>query len=375
MDESVERRSFIGRAAGIAVAATGLSACGEAGEDELDGAPAVQTTRNVRWRMASSYPRNLDTLWGSAEAFASYLSELTGGRFELRIHPSGELVPGLQVLDAVQQGTVQCGQTPSYYYTGKHPALAFDTCVPFGFTTRQQSAWLNEGGGLELMRGVFADFNIHNIPMGNTGAQMGGWFRREVTSAADLRGIRMRIPGIGGLVMDRIGVVVQNIAAGELFPALERGAIDAAEWVGPHDDERLGLHNAATYYYYPGWWEPGPEVNCAINRQAWDQLPAEYRTALEVACKATRNDLQAAYDARNPAALTRLLGAGVQLRRFSTEIMDVAQAATEELLEEEAAANAEYREVYESWKRFRADSFSWFGTSELAYASHAFAAG
>ena len=361
----------MGRAA-AGLAAAGAAACGPEGTGALDGAPAVQTRPNVQWRLASSYPRNLDTLWGSAEVFAEHLSALTGGRFQLRLHPSGELVPGLQVLDAVQQGTVQCGQTPSYYYTGKHPALAFDTCVPFGFTTRQQSAWLSEGGGQELLRRVYADFNIINFSMGNTGAQMGGWFRREVNSAADLRGIRMRIPGIGGLVMDRIGVVVQNIAAGDLFSALERGAIDAAEWVGPHDDERLGLHDAAQYYYYPGWWEPGPEVSCIVNRPAWDRLPSEYQAALQVACKATRHDLQSAYDARNPSALTRLVEGGVQLRRFSPEIMDVAQAATEELLEEDASSDASYREIYENWKRFRDASFAWFGTAELAYAEHAF---
>ncbi|MEZ4425267.1 MAG: TRAP transporter substrate-binding protein DctP [Gemmatimonadota bacterium] len=367
------RRAFVGRAA-AGLAATTAVACG-GGDGELDGAPAVQTNRTVRWRMASSYPRNLDTLWGSAEAFSRHLSELTGGRFELRPYPSGELVPGLEVLDAVQQGAVQCGQTPSYYYTGKNPALAFDTCVPFGFNARQQAAWLQEGGGLEHMRRVYADFNILHFPMGNTGAQMGGWFRREVNSASDLRGIKMRIPGMGGLVMDRIGVSVQNIAAGELFPALERGAIDAAEWVGPADDERLGLQDAAAYYYYPGWWEPGPEVACIVNQQAWDQLPSEYQVALRVAASATRQELQAAYDARNPPALARLVEGGVQLRPFSTEIMDVARRATEEMLEESAAADAGYREIYESWKQFRDASFSWFATTELAYAEYAFRKG
>ncbi|MEZ4417949.1 MAG: TRAP transporter substrate-binding protein [Gemmatimonadota bacterium] len=365
------RRAFVTRAA-AGLAAASAAACGGNESGEVEGAPAVQTGQRVQWRMVSSYPRTLDTLWGSAESFARHLSELTGGRFTLRPYPSGELVPGLEVMDAVQQGSVQCGQTPSYYYTGKNPALAFDTCVPFGFTARQQSAWLMEGGGLELIQRIYGDFNIINFSMGNTGAQMGGWFRREISTAADLRGLKMRIPGLGGLVMDRIGVGVQNIAAGELFAALERGAIDAAEWVGPADDERLGLQDAATYYYYPGWWEPGPEVSCVINRQAWDALPSDYQAALQVACKAVRQELQAAYDARNPAALTRLVQGGVQLRQFSPEIMNVAQAATEEMLEESAAADATYREVYEQWKRFRDASFAWFGTTELAYAEFAF---
>ena len=359
----------------VGLAAAGAAGCAPAESGELEGAPAVQTAQNVRWRMASSYPRQLDTLWGAAEAFAEHLSELTSGRFQLRPYPANELVPGLQVLDAVQQGTVQCGQTPAYWYTGKNPALAFDTCVPFGLNARQQSAWMAEGGGLELMRSLFADFSVINFPMANTGAQMGGWFRREVNSAADLRGLKMRIPGLGGLVMDRIGVAVQNIAAGELFPALERGAIDAAEWVGPHDDERLGLHEAAQYYYYPGWWEPSAEASCVVNQRAWDELPSEYRAALQLACKATRQDVQSAYDARNPAALERLVGGGVELRKFTPEVMDVARAATEEMMEENAAADATYREIYENWKQFRDASFAWFRTGELAYAEYAFQSG
>ena len=369
---ALDRRGFVAKAVAGVAAASALACGSEGASGELEGAPAVQTAQNVRWRLASSYPRQLDTLWGSAEAFVEHLSELTSGRFQIRPYPSNELVPGLQVLDAVQQGTVQCGQTPSYYYTGKNPALAFDTCVPFGFTARQQAAWLTEGGGLEHMRRVFSDFNVINFSMGNTGAQMGGWFRREVTTAADLRGLKMRIPGLGGLVMDRIGVSVQNIAAGELFPALERGAIDAAEWVGPADDERLGLQDAAQYYYYPGWWEPGPEVSCVVNQRAWAELPSDYQAALEVACKATRQDLQAAYDARNPVALQRLVEGGVQLRKFTPEIMDVARSATTEMLEESAAADATYRAVYESWKEFRDASFAWFSTGELAYAEYAF---
>ena len=293
---------------------------------------------------------------------------MTDGRFTIRVYPAGELVPGLQVMDAVQQGTVQCGHAPSYYFQGKNPVLAFDTCVPFGLTPRQQLAWLHEGGGLELMRELFADFGIINFVGGNTSCQMGGWFRREINTAADLDGLKMRIPGLGGEVLSRLGTTVQVLAAGDIFPALERGAIDATEWVGPYDDEKLGLHQAAQYYYYPGWWEPGPSMTVQVNRQAYDQLPSNYQAILEVACTTATEQMLTAFDARNPAALQRLVAGGTQLRKFSNEILDAAHTATYEMLEEAAAADATYRRIYEHWKGFRDSAFRWFSTNEKAYA-------
>ncbi len=372
--EPLDRRGFVTKAA-AGITATGLAtACGPALEEggTIEGAPAVQTTQRVLWRLASSYPRNIDTIWGAGQVLAQEVSDLTDGRFQIRVYPAGELVPALQVMDAVQQNTVQCCHTASYYFTGKNPVLAFDACVPFGLTPRQQSAWLFQGGGLEQMQGAYADFGIINFPSGNTGAQMGGWFRREVETTDDLRGLKMRIPGLGGQVMDRMGVAVQNIAGGEVYPALERGAIDAAEWVGPHDDERLGLHQAANFYYYPGWWEPGPGMSCLVNLGAWNALPSGYQAAFRIACKAAHSELQTAYDAKNPPALRRLLAGGVQLRKFSPELMALAQTTSEAIMEENASGDAMYREVYEGWKRFKEESFQWFGTSELAYAQYAF---
>ena len=299
-------------------------------------------------------------------------SALTGGRFEIRAYPAGELVPGLQVMDAVQQGTVQVGQSTSYYYTGKNQALAFDAGVPFGMTARQQDAWLNEGGGLDVVRSVFADFNIITFPGGNTGAQMGGWFRREVNTPEDLRGLKMRIPGLGGDVMDRMGVTVQVLAGGEIYQALERGAIDATEWVGPYDDEKLGLHQAADYYYYPGWWEPSASVSFEVNQAAWDSLSADYKAVLEVAAQASARRMLYTYDAKNPPALQRLIAGGTQLRAFSDEIMTAARSTIGEILEENAAADAQYREVYDHWRNFKEASYRWFGTAELRYAGFAF---
>ncbi len=368
---AVGRRGFVGRAAGV-VGAGLLAACGEESGGEMEGAPAVHTAQRVTWRCASSFPRGLDAIFGASETIGEVTSALTGGRFQIRAYPAGELVPGLQVMDAVQLGTVQVGQSPSYYYTGKNPSLAFDAGVPFGMTARQQDAWLYEAGGLDVVRGVFADFGIISFPGGNTGAQMGGWFRREVNTPEDLRGLKMRIPGLGGEVMDRLGVTVQVLAGGDIYPALERGAIDATEWVGPYDDEKLGLHQAAEFYYYPGWWEPTASVSFEVNRAAWDSLSSDYQAVFEVAAQVAGRRMLATYDAQNPAALERLLAGGTQLRPFSDEIMDVARSAINTIHEENAAADAQYRQVYDHWRNFKQASHRWFGTAELRYAGFSF---
>lgn len=368
-----KRREFLKQAATTAVGAGVLAACSGGGEGaQATDAPAVHTNKKIRWRLASSFPRSLDTIYGGAEVLAERVSAMSGGNFEIRCYPAGELVPGLQVMDAVQQGTVQVGQTCSYYYIGKNPALAFDTCVPFGMTARQQSAWLLEGGGLELMNGLFADFGIRTFPAGNTGVQMGGWFKREINSVAELQGLKMRIPGLGAKVMERLGVSTQTIAGGEIFAALERGAIDATEWVGPYDDEKLGFHKAAQFYYYPGWWEPGPSMSHYVNQKAWDTLPLEYQQMFQTACQEAGMVMQARYDQKNPPALKRLLEAGVQLRPFSDDIMEAARTGARELMEESAAADPSYRKIYEAWRVARDDQFKWFGAAELAYAKFQF---
>jgi TRAP-type mannitol/chloroaromatic compound transport system substrate-binding protein len=361
----------IGRRALLAGAGAGLLAgCGPGASE--GGAPAVHTGKRVRWRLASSFPNSLDTIYGAAEVLAERVAAMTDGRFEIRVHQAGELVPGLQVLDAVQKGSAQVGQTGGYYYTGKNPALAFDTCIPFGLTARQQSAWLEEGGGLEAMRGLYADFGIVNFPGGNTGAQMGGWFRRRIDTLADLEGLKMRIPGLGGKVMDRLGVSVQVLAGGDIFPALERGAIDATEWVGPYDDEKLGFYRVARNYYYPGWWEPGPALSFLVNQRAWDGLPAAYREAFDTATRQAALAMQTRYDAKNPDAFERLRAQDIELVRFPDELMQAAHEASEELLAEEAAADPEYARILEQWRAFRAASHRWFGAAELAYADFAF---
>lgn len=372
--EPLNRRSFVSKAALGVAAGVGVAACGP-GEVGEGGAPAVQTGgQRILWRLASSFPRSLDTIYGAAETLSEELAAMTGGRFQIRVYPAGELVPAFGVMDAVQQGTVQCGHTASYYYTGKSQVLAYDTCVPFGLNPRQQLAWLTQAGGLELIHRLYADFNIINFPSGNTGGQMGGWFRREVNTPEDMRGLKMRIPGIGGVVMDRLGVAVQNLPGGDIYPALERGAIDATEWVGPYDDEKLGLHQAAQFYYYPGWWEPCSNLTALVNLDAWNGLSTEYQAAFRVASAAAQTAMLTSYDSKNPAALQRLIDGGTQLRRFSPEIMAAARQAADDMYEEDAAADATYREIYDHWRAFRDASFRWFGTTELAYAEYQFPA-
>lgn len=364
----MKRRDFLKRATAGAAAASLGTACAR----KDGGGPAVLTGERVRWRLASSFPRSLDTIFGCAELFAETLKTMTGGGFEIRPYPAGELVPGLQVLDGVQQGAVEVGQTCGYYYTGKHPALAFDTCVPFGLTARQQSAWLHEAGGLALVNEVLADFGTLCFPGGNTGTQMGGWFKQAVGAPAELQGLRIRIPGMGGEVMSRLGASVQVIPGGEIYPALERGAIDAAEWVGPADDLKLGFHKVAKVYHYPGWWEPGASISFYVNQQAWGRLPATYQSAFAAAAAATSCAMQQRYDTLNPPALQQIVQSGVELRPFTDELMRAAQQAAEAILNENAAKDASYRKVHAHWQKFRKDAFRWFGLAELAYARFAF---
>jgi TRAP-type mannitol/chloroaromatic compound transport system substrate-binding protein len=368
----MKRRDFAKTAALSALGAGALAGCGSSTDQQANGAPNVQTQPNVRWRLASSFTRSLDTIFGAADVMAERLSALTGGRFQIRTYPAGELVPAFEVLTSVQQGTVQMGHSASYYFIGKNPALAFDATVPFGLTARQYNAWVYYGGGLDLLREVFADFNIVNLPGGNTGMQMGGWFLQPVGSLADMRGLKMRIPGLGGQVMNEMGVNVQVLPGGEIYPSLERGAIDATEWVGPYDDEKLGFHEIAQYYYYPGWWEPGPALTFYVNRDAWDELPSSYQEALTSAAAEANMRMLASYDQKNPAALERLLEGGTQMRRFPDDVMQRAQEITRQLLEDQASESPQYRKIYDAYRQVREDAYRWFGTAETAYAEFAF---
>ncbi|HYD58685.1 MAG TPA: TRAP transporter substrate-binding protein [Burkholderiales bacterium] len=351
----MQRRAFL-KQAGAGLAATAVAA------------PAIaQSAPAIQWRLASSFPKSLDALFGASEHFARRVAALTGNRFQIRTHAAGELVPALQVLDAVQAGTLEVGQTASYYYVGKDPAFAFGTTLPFGLNTRQQNAWMYGAGGIELMRELYKDYGIIQFPGGNTGAQMGGWFRKEIKSLADLKGLKMRIPGLQGQMMAKLGVVPQVIAGGDIYPALEKGTIDATEWVGPYDDEKLGFVKVAKFYYYPGFWEGTAQLDFIVNQKKYDELPAEFKAALETASAETNMWMTAQYDARNADALRKLVASGAQLRAFPRPVMEAAHKAAFELYDELSAKSPHFKRIYGPWRAFRDNQYLWFRVAENTF--------
>ena len=363
----MQRRQLLrtsGQALAAAAGAGALSACTirRAEQTQSGGLP------QVRWRMATSWPVSLDTIYGGAETICQRVKAMSGGSFTIEPFAAGEIVPGLEVLDAVQAGSVECGHTASYYYVGKNPAFAFGTAVPFGLSAQQQNAWLYQGGGNEAMDALFADFGAKSFPAGNTGGQLGGWFKRPVENLASLKGLKMRIPGLGGKVMARLGVNVQVLPGGEIYLALERGAIDAAEFTGPYDDEKLGLHKAAQHYYYPGWWEPGPSLTALVNRKAWAALPEEYQAMFSTACYEANLGMLSKYEQRNSEALLRLRRQGIKLERYSDDILEAARDATQEMFAELAAGDTGFRDLLERWRLFRRETLNWNQINELPLA-------
>ncbi len=351
----MRRRTFLTGVAGTA-AATGLAA------------PAVaQTTPTVRWRLTSSFPRSLDTIYGAAEVFSKALAAATDGGFQVQVFAPGEIVPGLAALDAASNGTVECAHTSSFLYVGKNEAFAFGTAIPFGLNARQQNAWMLEGGGLALTNAFYGKFNVRGIPMGNTGAQMGGWYRKEINTPDDLKGLKIRIAGLGGTILARLGAVPQQLAGGDIYPALERGSLDAVEWSGPYDDEKLGFYKVAKYYYYPSWWEGGPMIHLFVNLDAWNALPKPYQAALELAAANANITMLARYDAQNPDALRRLVAAGAELRGFSRAVLDACYDTAFTVYGEIAARNPDFKAIYEPWMAFRAKETLWFQFAEFGF--------
>ena len=371
----MNRRNLLG------LAAAGSAAISIAGRAQAGLIPPVQIENAVaedahlpviEWQMATSWPADLESIFWGAQLVASRVAALTDGKFLIRPRAAGELAPGLGVLNAVEEGSVPIGHTVSHYYTDRGFVIALNNGLPFGLTARQQNAWLYEGGGLELLQEIHADrFNIIQFPVGNSGVQMGGWFNREINSVSDLAGLRMRIPGIAGQVMERLGVTVQMLPGGEIFQALASGAIDAAEWVGPYEDERMGFHTVASYYYYPGWWDPGSSVEVQINLNEWNNLPQQYQEVLKTAAYEVNVRVMARYDARNPVALRRLINdGGVNLRPFPDDLLKAAEEAAFELFDETAAADADFASIFKEWLAFRDAIHAWHGLAELGYLQH-----
>jgi len=350
----MDRRSVIKHAGIAGVLAAGV-------------APAVHAQAVIRWRLTSAFPKALDTIFGAAEEFSKQVKAMSGGKFEISVHPSGELVGGFGQVDAVQNGTVEMTHTAPYYYFGKDPTFALGCAIPFGFNSRQMTAWYQEGNGQKLMREFYANYNIISFIGGNTGAQMGGWFRKEIKSVADIKGLKFRTGGFSGVIWEKIGGVAQSIPGGEIYTALEKGTIDAAEWVGPYDDEKLGFNKVAPFYAYPGYWEGGPQLDFFINTKAYNALSAENKAIIEAASAMAAMDMQAKYDARNPAALKRLVAGGTKLFRFPKEMIDTAFKASMDTYADLSTKNPAWKKVYEDYANFRRDQNVWFRFAEAGF--------
>ncbi len=348
----MKRRTVL--AAGAGAAATTLAT------------PAISQGR-IQWRMVTSWPRGFPGLGVGAERIARRIGEMSGGRFTVQVFAAGQLVPPLGVFDAVTQGGAEMMHTAAYYWQNRNRGLNFFTGVPMGMTSKELRAWIRNMGGQEIWDEIYAQFNLKGFMAADTGVQAAGWFRREINTVADLQGLKMRIPGLGAQVLGRLGVVTQTLPGGEIFQALSTGAIDAAEWVGAYDDEKLGLPDAAEFYYSPGWWEPGPSLHAVFNLDAWNKLPKEYQNFLRVACWEANMNMLAKYDALNNDALERIVAKGKKLRVYSDEILNAAQKTAFELFAESEAKSAAFKEIFPGWNSFRQKIQRWHQTNELPF--------
>ncbi len=371
----MDRRLLIKRAGIAGVLATGLAACSKKEEAApapapaaAPAAPAVITGETVRWRMASSFPKSLDTIFGSAEKFSQTVKALSGGKFEVSVHPAGELMPAFGVVDALEKDTIEMGQSAAYYFAGKDPIFSMSCAVPFGLTTLQMAAWKDHGNGRKLLNDFFGKYNFSTLSAGNTTTQMGGWYRKEIKTPADLKGLKMRLGGgIFGEAMAKLGVVSQSMPAGDIYQALEKGTLDAAEFVGPHDDEKLGFNKVAPYYYYPGWWEGGADLEFFINNKALAKLSPENKAIIQAAAAVAAADMTAKYGAQNPLALKRLVANKTKLMLFPKAVMDAGFKSSQEVYEEHVAKSPEFKKIYEDMRAFQRDQILWNRFSEYPY--------
>lgn len=357
----MKRRDFLGGLGGAAA----LSACTEATDQ---GAVTGQSDERFSWKLVTTWPPNFPGLGTGVNTLVRYIEEMTAGRIKITVYAAGELIPALEVFDAVSRGTAEMGHGAAYYWRGKSEAAQFFAAIPFGLNAHEMNGWLYYGGGLELWREVYAPFDLVPFPAGNTGVQMGGWFNKKIDSLDDLRGLKMRIPGIGGEALRRAGGTPVTLPGSEIFTALQTGNIDATEWVGPYNDVAIGLHQVARYYYYPGWQEPGPTLECILNRAAWERLPADLKAIVRVACQAVTLDMTSEYMARNAASLKQLQeDPNVEVLGFPASVLNGLKSLSFAVVDELAAADPLVARVWESYRTFLTNSEPWQRISEQAY--------
>ena len=370
----MERRKFLAKTALGAIGATTLKACTSQTPTDTTVPKNVNinvSQPSIRWRMATSWPKSLQILFEAADLLCQQVNRMTNGRFVITPYAAGELTDGLKVLQAVQNNTVECGHTASYYYLDYGSALAFGTTLPFGLTASQQNAWLYYGGGLEAMQKLYQDLGIINFPGGNTGTQMGGWFKQEVKTINDFQGLRMRVPGLGGKILQRLGVEIKSLPGDRIFAALEQNTIDAAEWKNPHADQTLGLNKVAPFYYYPGWWEPGTSYEFQINLAQWQKLPVEYQAIFQAAATDVNTKMLAKFNAVNGEVLAQLVLSGTKLLPLSKEILQASYEEAFAMYEEMASEDQNFRSIYLQWQEFRHQIYAWNNMSESVFANFA----
>ncbi|TNC84468.1 MAG: ABC transporter substrate-binding protein [Thalassolituus sp.] len=351
----------------IAAAALMLTACNKDCEPQT-GTSSAAPAQKFEWKLVTSWPKNFPGLGTAPERFAEQVAQLSGGRLTIKVYGAGELVPALQVFDAVSQGTAEMGHSGAYYWKGKASAAQFFTSVPFGLTAQEMNGWIQYGGGQALWEEVYAPFNLLPLPGGNTGVQMGGWFNKEINSVDDLKGLKMRIPGLGGEVLARAGGTPVTLPGGEIFTSLQTGTIDATEWVGPYNDLAFGLYKVAEYYYFPGWHEPGSMMEFTINKDAFAELPADLQAIVRITAKAINEDMLAEYTTRNQTALVELKEKhGVDVREFPADVLNKLQTLSDEVVAEVASADPLSQKVYDSYKTYRDQVKAYHAVSEQAY--------
>jgi len=346
-----------------AAGALALSACAR---EQQGGEPAAAAER-FSWKMVTSWPPNFPGVGSGVVKLAEFIEAASGGRLQIKVYAAGELIPPFEVFDAVSRGTAEMGHGAAYYWKGQSEASQFFTAIPFGMTAQEMNGWMYYGGGLELYRELYAPHNLIPFPAGNTGVQMGGWFNKEINSLTDLQGLKMRIPGLGGEVLRRAGGTPVTLPGAEIFTALQTGSIDATEWIGPYNDVSFGFNKAARYYYYPGWQEPGPVLECMVNREAFDALPDDLQTIVEISCSAINDQITAEYTARNAASLQQLKDEGeTEIRPFPDDVLRQLRDLTHEVVAELATLDPLAARINDSFQAYRKSVAEWTAISEHA---------